>query len=96
MSVIPRSMTVLYARICQTATCRPVYGETFCVVYMPVEDIEVVFLEHCQQIEDSLNRKKSPARIKHKTSVRIEIGFHCVFYPDVTKLCSWRVLRAGL
>jgi hypothetical protein len=30
---------------------------------MPVEDVEVVLLEYSQQIEDSFNRKKLPARV---------------------------------
>jgi hypothetical protein len=52
------------------------YGEAFCIVYMPVEDIEVVLLKHGQQIENGLNRKKLPARVQHEASVRIEIRLH--------------------
>jgi hypothetical protein len=72
------------------------YGEAFCIVYMPVEDIEVVLLKHGQQIEDGLNRKELPARVQHEAPVRIEIGLHLVWISDETGLYSWRDQRAGL
>jgi hypothetical protein len=66
------------------------YREAFCIIYMPVEDIEVVLLKHVQQIEDGLNRKKLPARVQHETSVRVEIGIHLVWISDRMELYSWR------
>jgi hypothetical protein len=64
------------------------YREAFCIIYMPVEDIEVVLLKHVQQIEDGLNRKKLPARVQHETSVRVEIGIHLVWISDRMELYS--------
>jgi hypothetical protein len=72
------------------------YGEAFCIVYMPVEDVEVVLLKHGQQIENGLNRKKLPARVQHEASVRIEIGLHLVWISDGTGLYSRTDQRAGL
>lgn len=77
-------MAVLYARIGQATICRPMNGEAFCIIYMPVEDIEVVLVKHSQQIADGLNRKKLPTRVQHEASVRIEIGLHLVWISDVT------------
>jgi hypothetical protein len=71
-------MTVLYARIRQTTIGRPMHGEAFCIVYVPMEDIEVVLMEHGQQIKDGLDGEEFPARVQHETSVGIEIGLHLV------------------
>jgi hypothetical protein len=89
-------MTVLHARIRQTTVCRPMYGEALCVIYMPVKDIEIVLMEHGQQIEDGLNGKELPTRVQHEASMRIKIGLHIEWIYDGTKLYSWRDERAGL
>jgi hypothetical protein len=72
------------------------YGEAFCIVYMPVEDVEVVLVKHGQQIKDGFDRKKFPARIQHEASMRIEIGLHLVWILDGTRLYTWRDQRAEL
>jgi hypothetical protein len=72
------SMTVSHARIRQTTICRPMYRKAFCIVDMPVEDVEIVLVKHGQEVEDGLNREQLPARVQHETSVEIEIGAHIV------------------
>jgi hypothetical protein len=62
------------------------HREAFCIVYVPMKDIEVVLLKHGQQIEDGLNRKKLPARVQHEASVRIEIGIHLAWISNGTEL----------
>lgn len=69
-------MAVLDARIRQATICRPGHGETFCIIYVPVEDIKIVLMKYGQQIKDGLDGKEFPAGVQHEASVRIEIGIH--------------------
>ena len=43
---------------------------------MPMEHIEVVFMQSIQQIENSLNSKELPSGVQHEASVGIEIKCH--------------------
>ena len=68
-SIIFRGVTFLYAHICQATIYRPMKGEALCIVYVPMKDIEVVFIEHGQKINYGLDRKELPACVQHESSV---------------------------
>jgi hypothetical protein len=75
-AIVAICMTVLYARIRQTAIRRPMDRKALCITYMPVENVEVVLLKHGQKVENGLHWEEFPARVEHESSVRIEIGLH--------------------
>jgi hypothetical protein len=47
--------------------------EALCIIYVPVEDIEVILVKHIQQINDGGHGEEFPASIQHETPVGIEI-----------------------
>lgn len=53
---------------------------------MPVKDIEVVFVQFVQQIEDSLDSEELSSRVQHEASVGIEIKGHGSGLADRTAL----------
>jgi hypothetical protein len=94
-SIVLRTMTVLHTRIRQAAICWPMNGETFCIVYMPVEDIEVVLVKHVQEIEDGWHRKELPARVQHEASVRVEIGLHLLWILEAAGFTARQTRERG-
>jgi hypothetical protein len=70
-------------------------GETFCIVYMPVEDIEVVLVKHVQEIEDGWHRKELPARVQHEASVRVEIGLHLLWILEAAGFTTRQTRERG-
>jgi hypothetical protein len=94
-SIVLRTMTVLHTRIRQAAICWPMNGETFCIVYMPVEDIEVVLVKHVQEIEDGWHRKELPARVQHEASVRVEIGLHLLWILEAAGFTTRQTRERG-
>lgn len=75
-TVMVRAMAVLGTRMGQATISWEVQGEAFRIVDVPMEYVEVVLLEHVQQVQDRRDREKLSPRVEHKASVRVLVGSH--------------------
>lgn len=55
---------------------RPEKREALRIVDVPVEDVEVVAVQECQELGNGIHGEKLAACVEHEASMRVEIGVH--------------------
>lgn len=73
-TVVTRAMAVLGARMGQAPIGWEVHREALRIVNVPMENVEVVLLEHVQQVQDGGDGEELSPRVEHEASVRVLVG----------------------